>query len=72
MNSANAQDGREAEFIFENYVLSSDTKKYCMACGEMFKDIWDRDKEVWLLDQVVKVKYEAEDEEGENICNILK
>lgn len=36
---ANKVEGGEEEFVFENYIPSSETKKYCKACGEAFKDI---------------------------------
>jgi hypothetical protein len=59
-------EGGEEEFVFENYIPSSENKKYCKACGEAFKDVWDKEKETWLLDEAVKVKYDVIEEEDGN------
>lgn len=40
---------------------SSEQEKACKACGEAFKEVWDKDKEAWLLDTATKVKYEEEE-----------
>ena len=44
---------------------TSEDQKSCKACGEAFKEVWDKDKETWLLDTATKVKYK--EEEASNI-----
>jgi len=58
-------ENAEEEFEFENYVPGNETVKSCKACGEVFKEVWDKNKELWLLDGAAKVKYE--DEESGNL-----
>jgi len=54
-------ENAEEDFEFENYVPSSENTKSCKACGEVFKETWDGDKEMWLLENAAKIKYEEED-----------
>lgn len=54
-------ENAEEDFEFENYVPSSNNSKSCKACGEVFKETWDADKEMWLLENAAKIKYEEED-----------
>ena len=59
-NANNTED--IVEFTFENYIASSEASNPCKACGESFKETWDKCKEAWLLDSAVKVEYEDDGE----------
>ena len=49
----------EEDFVFRNYVSAKNSQQSCKACREAFKEVWDADKEKWLLDQAAKIKYEG-------------
>lgn len=44
--------------MFRNYVSAQDGPQNCKACRQVFKEVWDENKEKWLLDQAAKIKYE--------------